>query len=275
MPSNRPLNVDQWHPDVHKKWAHEELYFWKLGFTPIYNRDQIVKGIEDALAKQVATSFTIYELKAGPEDIIVRVWLPTEAEPFDDAVRECLKRYRVKADSFRVERIIAHWPWQTESDVLAVRPVLERTLNEPRPDEEILKINTRTPSRALRKRYEALKLIARSRSRKGVTFFTVIGRLDRARDQDNRQTLEEHIKSVLRNAASIDEKSLYAGSGSGEYLLVGRAREYFAIEREITRPLNEKVDPGIDGARTMTFPTSRPNPLATRDDLKVDGRHVW
>lgn len=258
-----PRGIYQWHPKIHEQWAHEQLCFWKLGFLPTYDRLEIVTGIEEALRQQGGTTFTIYELSAGPTDIFVRAWLPGSNHNFEEALNEgSLARYSITVDGFIVDHIIAHWPWETEPNALDIRPLSHRAPREPLPSAEIQRINGHALPKSERAEYENLNLIAPLRRRRGVKFFTVIGRQEHPLTGRAKRTLEERIKSVLRAATSIEEKSLYAGKGFGDYLLMGRARDYFAIEHEITKPLNDKVDPSNGGARTWTYQTSRQEFLA-------------
>jgi hypothetical protein len=273
MEKREPCDTFHWHPLVHEKWAREKLSFWKLGFSPTYDREHIVEGIESALALQRATAFTIYELSAGAEDIFVRAWLPGSPHEFEDALASSMGQYalRVASDGFFVSRIIAHWPWETAANALDVRP-LSGVPSEPFPHHEIVKINTGTVTKEQREAYEASNLITPVRRGDGVKFFIVIGRRQAFNHtRMAREKLESRIKAVLRDATSIGEKSLYAGTGIGEYLLMGRTLDYFAIERELTQPLNHKFDFDSDGTRTMTYPSSRQGFLASRYDLKVDG----
>lgn len=271
MPS-RNSSVDyHWHPSVHQQWAGEQLYFWKLSFAPTYDRERIVAGIRKALAQQGATAYTIYELFAGGYDVFLRVWLPTSQGAFESSLHDALGSYTVVAQAFWVNRIISHWPWALEGGGLGMREVPANVLRNRLPDEEIRKINRRQFPRGRREEYERENLIARLPRKKGVKFFTVISNNDQPLTTYARQRLEERIQEVFRSAERIKEKSLYGGVGFGQYLLMGRTLDYFAIERELTEPLNLAADPAIYGTRTITFPVSRQSFLDACYDLRVDG----
>ena len=269
MPSTR---VDyHWHPSVHQRWAGEQLYFWKLSFAPTYDRERIVAGIRTALAQHGATAYTIYELFAGGYDIFLRTWLPTSQGAFESDLHEALGSYTVVAQAFWVNRIICHWPWEVAPGEMGMREVPANVLRNRLPDDEIRKINQRQFTKGRREEYEKENLIARLPRKKGIKFFTVISTNDQPLTTFARQRLEERIQEVLREAELIKEKSLYGGVGFGQYLLMGRTSDYFAIERELTEPLNLAADPAIYGTRTITFPVSREGFLDACYDLRVDG----
>lgn len=259
----------QWHPEIHEHWGGEQLYFWKLAFAPTYDRERIVSGIRSAIELQGATAYTAYELFAGGYDIFLRIWLSTSQGAFEAELHQALSAYNVVAQPFWVNRILTHWPWETEPGSLQVRKVATRTLRHRLPDAEIARINQGGLTVSERTNYEKLNLIAPLRRRKGVKFFTVISSNGQGRTSYAKERLEERMREVLGAAANIFEKSLYQGVGFGEYLIMGRVTDYFAIERELTQPLNAAVDPSTYGARTTTFPVSRPDFLDSSYGLRV------
>jgi hypothetical protein len=264
-----------WHPFVHEEWAKEKLYFWRLGFSPTYDRDRIVNGIRQALDRHNATVFTIYELCAGEHDMFLRVWLVDHPDAFQTTLYTTLaeRGFQVTPERFHVDRIIVHWPWEAEPNSLTMRPLCVHAPYDPLPDAEIAKINSGAITESQSMVYQKHNLITPVWPTLGVKFFTVIGQ-HRALNLGDRERLEARIKEVFREAASIYDKSLYAGLGLGEYLLMGRASDYFAIEREVTVPLNKSVDFNGFGARTMTHPCSREEFLDARYDLKVNNNQA-
>jgi hypothetical protein len=264
----------QWHPSIHERWAGEKLSFWLLGFSPIYDRDPIVDGIRRALALHRATAYTIYELAAGGDDIFLRVWLAGSLEAFQTTLYATMaeRGFQVTPEPFYVDNIIAHWPWEMESNALEIRPLSADAPHAPFHNDAIANINSGAISRNQRAEYQQANLITPAKRTKGIKFFTIISQ-HQALPLGPKQKLEARIKQVLHDAACIREKSLYVGLGLGEYLLMGRTPDYFAIEREITVPLNASVDFSSYGARTMTYHCSREDFLDARYDLKVEGNH--
>jgi hypothetical protein len=256
MNASRGLEY-QWHPTIHEQWAGEHLCFWRMAFSPTYDRERITGALRAAMELHGVTAYTIYELFAGGYDVFLRLWLPTSQAAFEADLHEALPGYQALAAPFLVQRIIVHWPWETQPGSLDIRPVRADALRKPLPESEIARINAGELSKADRERYENANLIAPLRRKKGIKFFTVVSANQQPMTRYAAQRLEERIKDALRDASTIEEKSLYAGVGFGQYLIMGRTRDYFAIEREITQPLNDAVDPSIYGARTTTFPVSR------------------
>lgn len=261
-----------WHPEIHETWAKEHLYFWKLSFSPTYDRERVVAGIRVALERQGATAFTVYELFAGGFDIFLRVWLPTSQGAFENDLHEALGSYTLISQAFWVNRVISYWPWESEPGNLDIRQVPANVLRNRLPDAEISKINRRALTKAKREEYEGENLIAPLKRRKGIKFFTAISTHNQAFTAYATQRLETRIKEVLRAAEKIEEKSLYAGVGFGQYLILGRTKDYFAIERELTGALNDAVDPAVYGARTITFPVSREDFLDACYDLRTEDK---
>lgn len=269
MVSNR-RTVYQWHPEVHHHWAREQLYFWRLAFSPTYDRERIVGALRTAFELHGATAYTVYELFAGGYDVFVRVWLRSSQGAFENDLHQLLGQYTVVSQSFLVNKIIVHWPWETEPGALDLRAVSPQALRHRLTPQEISRINAGELGKQEREEYEQLNLIAPIKRKKGIKFFTVISAHQQAMTTYATQRLELRIREVLGAAQGIQEKSLYRGVGFGHYLLMGRVADYFAIERELTEPLNAAVDPTTYGARTTTFPVSRPDFLDYRYDLKVD-----
>jgi Putative DNA-binding domain len=271
MPTPSRRTEYQWHPSIHEAWAKERLHFWRLAFSPTYDSERIVAGIRSALAIQGATAFTLYELFAGGFDVFIRVWLPTNPGALESDLHEALGQYALVSQAFSVDRIMLHWPWEARPGSTSIREVPAKALRRPLPRDEIQRINRRSLPKVRREEYEALNYIAPLKRRTGVKFFTVISAPSQGLTRYAMQKFEGRILEVVRRARGIAEKSMYAGHGFGQYLLVGRAVDYFAIERELTTPLNDSADPAVYGARTTTFPVSRPDFLASAYELHLDG----
>ncbi len=260
----------QWHPDVHRRWGGEQLYFWHLAFNPTYDRDKIVAGLETVFERHGVTAYTVYELFAGGYDIFLRVWLPTSQRAFENDLHDVLSEYTIAPKAFWVDRIILHWPWEGEPGALTMRQVSDDVLRQRLPDAEIARINAGGLSRSQRAPHEARNLIAKVPRRKGIKFFTLVTTPHQSLTRYATQRLEDRILEVLRASSGIFEKSVYSGAGFGLYLIMGRVTDYFAIERELTTPLNLAADPSLFGARTTTFPVSCPEFLTSRYELRID-----
>jgi hypothetical protein len=268
MPSRGNSKAIQWHPSIREAWAGEHLYFWRFAFSPTYDRDRIVAGFRKVLALHGVSEYTIYELFAGGYDVFLRVWLPTSQGAFESDLYQEFGPHNVVTQSFWVDRILVHWPWESDGEA-AIRQVDQALLRKRLPGGEIERINSGDITAAQRTKYEEKNMIVGIQRRKGVKFFTSISVGSGGLPTYALQRLENRIISVLQEASKIREKSLYSGIGFGQYLVMGRAGNFFDIEKEITRPLNNVVDPAIFGARTTTYPVSMPDFLDAKYDLRL------
>jgi len=55
----------QWHPSLHEGWSQERLHFWRLAFSPTYDRAKIKGLLETAMDAHGVSSFALYELFGG------------------------------------------------------------------------------------------------------------------------------------------------------------------------------------------------------------------
>lgn len=258
----------QWHPAVHETWGHERLYFWRLAFSPTYDRGRITAALLQAIESHGVEAFTIYELFGGGYDILLRVWLPVTHSDFQATLEHLLRDYAVVMQSFAVTKTVAHWPW-TDPSTGGLRQVSKARLRERLPNADILRLNSGRLQDAELERYQRENLIAPAPHGRGIKFAVVISAHHHPMTPYTIDRLESRLQEVLTDATHVTEKSLYAGIGFGQYLIMGRVKDYFAITREITEPINTAVDPATFGARTTTFLVSTPSALASRDELRT------
>ncbi len=98
---------------MHTQKAREKLYFWLIGFDPVYERDVVRHAIRAACEKHGASSVVVYEL-LGVYDLLLRVWLPAdcEFEAFSKTLTDELMSAGLQMlDPFRVDYMIRHWPF--------------------------------------------------------------------------------------------------------------------------------------------------------------------
>src|ERR1700677_5121555 len=88
-----------WHDRAHVAWGKERLYFYRLSFAPIYERDKIEAKLTELFEARRIGSHIIYELY-GNWDLLIRVWLPSDvrSEDFYQALKESLKTAHLTAD---------------------------------------------------------------------------------------------------------------------------------------------------------------------------------
>jgi hypothetical protein len=101
-----------WHDNIHETQDAARLYFWRLSFSPSYERDSIIDRLRSFIGDVGVTSHTIYET-LGVYDLLVRMWVPRTIDHDElelkiwRALKE-LKLWNISYLSCRAER---HWPY--------------------------------------------------------------------------------------------------------------------------------------------------------------------
>lgn len=226
-----------WHHRVHSELG-ESLYFWRLGFSPVYLRDSARAGLKAALAESKVRSVAVYEL-LGVYDLLIRIWLPEGISPveFQDGLIRELKPHGLEmCEPFAVDYPVRHWAFGKgerpgEPHILAVK----RLIREP---ERIRQLEAGTLPAAEVKQLCKDNLVAMPRypnpDLPGIKFAVVVsgespGRLGdqlgdtgRTLSFQDREALEERVVQVVDAAGDIRERSLYSGSGFGHFVVLGR-----------------------------------------------------
>src|SRR4051812_13345687 len=100
----------QWHPEVHRKWAREELFFWLFEFGTSYELPDVIEELTRSLDEGGVAGYAGYEL-LGNYDIMLRVWLPEGGR--DDFHKILQRRLDPKGlyrdDAFKVDKILRQW----------------------------------------------------------------------------------------------------------------------------------------------------------------------
>ncbi|HEU5142366.1 MAG TPA: ATP-binding protein [Solirubrobacterales bacterium] len=258
-----------WHPLVHQKWAHERLYFWRMGFFPTYDREEITAGLEKTLEDHDIRSYTCYEL-IGIHDLLLRAWVP-DSESYDD-VQDSLISNLGKAnlrlcDAFVVSRTVRHWVWGEG------RPLEDPNVDDPAQiltDDGIRDVQERPELHpVLVKKYRGAKLIGDAEHSKGLKFVLVVTSLTEANSLPVKVRLQERLISILDNAPKgISERSLYAGDGFGRFLIMGRVEfdKFHLIGEYFVNKLNDELNADFV-ARTYTHLAAFDTPLIRQDRL--------
>lgn len=236
-----PILPDRlWHHRVHAVLG-ERLHFWRLSFQGTYPRDSVRAGLKAALASCQVRSVAVYEM-LGIHDLLIRVWLPQGCHPlaFHDAmIHELDPHGLATCEVFAVDYTVRHWAFDDspkEPSDQAVHSLLD--------DPDLKKIDrgdlTHTQGRHLTEEgVLAVPPIARSDAGPGIKFAVVIcgGSRDTQSDSvldtqdgapahtlspDDRRALERRVTEIVGEATSIAQRSLYAGSGFGHFLVLGR-----------------------------------------------------
>lgn len=268
-PSSRPKHTHfQWNHRIHEEWGKERLYFWWLGFAPTYNRDVIVAGLDRVMAAHGVRSYGYYQL-AGAYDLLLRIWLPTSVT--QEAFEKTLGTELVSADfrtcdEFVVSHILLHWIWgETEQPRVPENGTLERRLS----DDVIDCINREELTQEEFDTYAGQNIIARFDSKPGIKFFIVIPDPDVSFRKSARSELGKHLREILLAADKVKERSLYAGTGFGQFMIAGRVdhADFFEMHEQVTEKINAMGVGLIFGVRTYTYVTSKQEFLGFREAL--------
>lgn len=232
----------QWHPDLHRQLGKERLAFWRMGFSPTYDRAQVKQRLLDLFKEMDVSSYAFYEM-IGIHDLMLRLWLPTSLtmRSFDGELKAALQREGIlMTEYFAVDETLAHWVWTDGSG--RSRPVSQRILEDGIADDIVTRINGATIKPAERKSYEELNVIAPSGHVKGIKFFVIVttGTLPVYLSHDD-ETLSDRVSEILDGAGSIVEKSLYVGSGGlGQFLIMGKVKpaNFDKVFSEVIEPIN-------------------------------------
>ena len=265
----------QWNHRLHQEWGHSQLQFWRLAFSPTFNRKAVVTALTEVLRVHNVVSFALYEI-TGMHDLILRVWLPnaTSLGEFERTLRSRLdSRHLQMYDIFIVSDIVMHWVWDNNG----TEPMRAPTSNRIRTrmsDEKILSFNRAEISLEEFESAKRAHLVSESAPHRGAKFFVVIPHphavFTWAADE-----LKERLSNVLRQAQSIQEKSLYEGTGFGQFLIIGRAdyTNFTKIGEEILDPINDMGIGGF-GVRTYTYVSPLSDFILFQELLPTDGARI-
>jgi serine/threonine protein kinase len=272
-PERRSLSVPRstpnlpsylWHHRVHMEKAKESLYFYRLSFDPVYNRDGVKAAIDLACKKHGVTGRIIYEL-LGVYDVLLRIWLPNACR-FDDFHRSLASELQDAGlemlDPFEVDYMIRHWPFfkegkQQTPEEAAIHKLKPATI-ERIDNGEISSLDSKQVEWL-----ESNKLLARTdgsvgeprNAKPGIKFMTIIRGSDRL-SSDEMEAFETKIVEILDEAKTLNQRSMYSGSGFGHFLIMGRADydqdSFHAIQSQLIAPLNAADVREQFGTRTVT-----------------------
>ncbi len=259
-----------WHHHVHTEKAGESLYFWRVGFDPIYERDMVQAAIREACNRHDVGGLIAYEL-LGVYDILLRVWLP-EGCSFDDMHQtmtdELAPAGLAILDPFQVNYMVRHWPFhvngeqQNPSDP-ALHNLSADTIEQvdnrfEQVDEEKL-VDLEGKWLLSRRSNEDQVEVADPQS-PGIKFMMTVSAKD-GLEVSEMERLESKIAEILDGVKGISQRSLYAGSGFGHFLILGRAgyeaESYHALQGELISRLNAAELREEFGTRTSSHLTGQ------------------
>jgi len=234
---NREVLV--WHDRVHEQQDSESLHFWRLSFSPSYEREKIFKRLAEFYHRAGIKSHIAYET-LGDYDLLLRMWVPRRFGPEDielqlfQALQEC-KLWNI---NYLVCHTHVHWSnpldrtvqpsdWPSLGDPV-VRDVNEfnrlQASGDPQP--HTAEIDALLAKGVLR----AIPIDTR-----GIRFFIVFDQPRVSFNPRNRHVavarISEKCTEVLEDWAARDldvgkpQLSIYDGTGpmSGGFLVMARA----------------------------------------------------
>lgn len=252
-----------WHHRVHQEAAGESLYFWRLGFNPVYDRDTTEAGLKAAARECKIRSFVSYEL-FGAYDLLIRVWLPQDCTPdrFQTALIGELAPVGLQmCDPFAVKKLLRHWPFMDDG-MATLRIPDEHEIEHLRlTDIEVVEASVSDAPRELVDKLEAQDMlriycppdVSLESDPSGVKFAISISGRNNMSEEDFRE-FEQGITDMLDAATRIEQRSLYSGTGFGHFLIIGRvaSKHFHSIHSQIVSQVNAAVIRERYLARAMT-----------------------
>lgn len=241
-----------WHHEVRSQWAGEQLYFWRLSF-PGYDRKTISDTLVATLRQVDCSSYAVYELFSGGDDILLRMWGRSHHGPLTKVLREAFPGREPRIETFITTKVVTHWPFEVPGGQRMVAPA-EAVLASPLDQGEIRRLESGMVPHDEYEAAQANGLLAPAPPSRGIKFVTDISVQHRGMTSWLIDQLESRLQLVVHEAKSISEKSLYAGQGFASYILMGRVdfADFYRIDQELTDAINSSIDPSFMGAKTRT-----------------------
>jgi len=251
-----------WHDSVHESQDNARLHFWRLSFSPSYDREQIFEKLRGMFKELRISSYTIYET-LGDYDLLLRMWVPKElgSEEVEFHLDETLRGLKLWNINYLIGHTTRHWAdteidpehWPTIDDRIIAEvsefnrsQVQGREVSRPAKIEELIKAGV-------------LKVIPTDT--RGIRFFIVF---DHPRVAFNRGNRRQALNTILRICDEILEDwrsrdlavpcppvSIYDGAGTmTEFLVMARAPHTYFHEfvREMVIKLRQA---GLDDQYDM------------------------
>ena len=267
-----------WHHRVHQEVAGETLYFWRLGFDPVYDRDSAAVGLRAAARTHGIRSLYSYEV-FGAYDLLVRAWLPRHCSP--DAFYKTLAAELAPAgldmcDPFVVDDVLMHWPFT--QDGVPLTPADKDIQSISPTDIEAVDLHGASASTDLIEGFadaDLLRLFKHDTESPGVKFAVAVAGADDLGPGEI-EGLTESVVGVLAAASGIGQQSLYSGRGFAHLLIVGAApgNEFHLLKRQLIAQLNAAVIREPFDARTMTLISGQRGFHIASEGLSHLGRDV-
>jgi hypothetical protein len=242
-----------WNCAAHEQWAGEQLYFWRLAFHPTYRHEKIKDALERVMIEHKVSSYTAYELY-GVHDLLLRIWLPktTQFYSFQESLVATLRAEDLRVcEPFIVSRCIRHWPFEHRTPL--VPPKLSDNVQIPSTEiaEDITRHGKGSSSY---KTYWDAGVVADVTHGEGIKFFIVVVSTIQPGNFAALNGLSLTLERILDDAKDVNERSLYQGSGFGQFLVMGRVtfQDYYWINERILAQINDEAVQDAFGVRSFT-----------------------
>jgi Putative DNA-binding domain len=105
-----------WHDKVHEEQDQSRLHFWRLSFTPSYEREKIFERLQEFYEGLEITSHATYET-LGDYDLLLRMWIPKTIGPdeVELALYQALQTLKLWNVNYVTCRTELHWAQPSES----------------------------------------------------------------------------------------------------------------------------------------------------------------
>lgn len=233
-PSEHQYEVLVWHDSVHERLENLRLCFFRLSFTPSYDRERIFSTLRAVYADLGISSHIAYET-LGEYDLLLRMWVPSSQEPEEVELRlwdalEDLRVWNIRHFRCRTVYHRAQGP----------PPVLDSQIDDDS-IREVNEFNERQGSFQAVPRTAAIESLIGSRwvssvatDRRGIRFFVTFdhpagGGYNPRQREIAIKTIREKCEEVIElwngaEGVTTPQISIYAGSGSmTDFLVMARA----------------------------------------------------
>jgi serine/threonine-protein kinase len=255
---------------VHTEKAGESLYFWRLGFDEIFERDVVQAAIRGACDRLDVSGLIAYEL-LGVYDLLLRAWLP-QGISFD-TMHQTLTEELAPAglailDPFQVSYMIRHWPFFVDGDQKIPADSALHNLGGSTVErvdlamEEVDEVDLVDLERKwlLSRRTNEEGIEVTSADAPGIKFVTTVSAAEGLHAPDM-EALEARVAAILDGVKQLSQRSLYAGSGFAHFLILGRtgysAESFHALQGELISRLNAADLRETYGTHTTTLLASQ------------------
>lgn len=286
----KPSKQIQWNHQVHQRWAKEQLVFWRLGFYPTYQREEVPQALEVVCGRHDIRGRVVYEV-FGQHDLLVRLWLPQGVTPEDverDFKRTLAAFHLELCDRFVVNQIVTHWFWDEESlteprprspeETTLALPPSTTALSEVSELVDAFNSGDATEAEVFDHpkvaEFLSLGLLGVRRARSGIKFAIIVSVPSELGTRWSiMDSLAKQLERRLGKARAVMERSLYRGEGFGRFLILGKIdpADFFRINEDLIGPIVDEAQlAGVYRTRSLTYIGNTPDLMSFSEALALN-----